>query len=157
MVEIEEYVQSDEEEIIALVLHCQNDGTRPLVTVDDQPELLHIKEKYIDGGGNFWVAKESGKVVGTICLMNAGNGVIILKKFFVYEPYRSFPHNLGRQLYAIFLDFAQKHNFREIILDTPRNTDRVYRFYEKAGFRKISQEKFPIIYDYLYRDSDFSY
>lgn len=51
MVEIEEYVQSDEEEIIALVLHCQNDGTRPLVTVDDQPELLHIKEKYIDGGG----------------------------------------------------------------------------------------------------------
>ena len=103
------------------------------------------------------MAKESGKVVGTIGLMNAGNGVVILKKFFVYEPYRSFPHNLGRQLYAIFLDFAQKHNFREIILDIPRNTDRVYRFYEKAGFRKISQEKFPIIYDYLYRDSDFSY
>jgi len=115
------------------------------------------RKMYRYGGGNFWVAKESGKVVGTIGLMNAGNGVVILKKFFVYEPYRSFPHNLGRQLYAIFLDFAQKHNFREIILDTPRNTDRVYRFYEKAGFRKISQEKFPIIYDYLYRDSDFSY
>ena len=85
-----------------------------MVTVDDQPELLHIKEKYIDGGGNFWVAKESGKVVGTIGLMNAGNGVVILKKFFVYEPYRSFPHNLGRQLYAIFLDFAQKHNFSPV-------------------------------------------
>ena len=157
MIEIGTYSTCDKESVIALVLHCQNDGTRPLVGVEDQSDLLHIEEEYIYDGGNFWVAKESGKVVGTIGLMNAGNGVVILKKFFVYEPYRSFPHNLGRQLYAIFLDFAQKHNFREIILDTPRNTDRVYRFYEKAGFRKISQEKFPIIYDYLYRDSDFSY
>lgn len=53
MIEIKEYIQSDRDEIIALVLHCQNDGTRPLVGVDDQLELLCIKEKYIDGGGNF--------------------------------------------------------------------------------------------------------
>lgn len=45
---IETYIEADREKIIALVLHCQNDGTRPIVSVDDQPELLHIKEKYLE-------------------------------------------------------------------------------------------------------------
>lgn len=155
MIEIKEYIQSDRDEIIALVLHCQNDGTRPLVGVDDQPELLCIKEKYIDGGGNFWVAKENGKVAGSIGLMNVGDGLGILKKFFVYEAYRGNPHYLGSQLYAQLLDFARKYGFKQIILDTPKNTDRAHKFYEKAGFRKIEKDELPIAYDYPYDDSDF--
>lgn len=154
MIEIKEYIQSDMEEIIELVLHCQNDGTRPLVTVEDQPELLHIKEKYFNGGGNFWVAKENGKVAGTIGLLNEGNGLGILKKFFVYEPYRGTPHYLGSQLYTIFLDFAKKHNFKKIILDTPKNTDRAHKFYEKNGFKKIEKKDLPIDYDYPYAETD---
>lgn len=155
MIEIEKYSASDTDEIIALVLHCQNDGTRPLVSVEDQPELLCIKEEYIDKGGSFWVAKENGKVAGTIGLMNKGNGLCILKKFFVYEPYRGKPHNLGQHLYAVFLDFAKTHGFSKIILDTPKNTDRAHRFYEKSGFRKIEKEELPVQYDYPYDDSDF--
>ncbi len=88
MIEIGTYSTCDKESVIALVLHCQNDGTRPLVGVEDQSDLLHIEEEYIYNGGNFWVAKENGKVAGTIGLMNKGNGLCILKKFFVYEPYR---------------------------------------------------------------------
>lgn len=155
MLEINRYIQSDKDEIISLVLHCQNDGTRPLVSVEDQKELLCIKEKYIDGGGDFWVAKDNGKVVGTIGLMNAGNGLAILKKFFVYEPYRGNPHYLGSRLYTLFLEFARKHGFKKIILDTPKNTDRAHKFYEKSGFKKIEKEDLPIIYDYPYDDSDF--
>lgn len=155
MIEIEKYSASDTDEIIALVLYCQNDGTRPLVSVEDQPELLRIKEEYIDNGGGFWVAKENGKVAGTIGLMNKGNGLCILKKFFVYEPYRGKPHNLGQHLYAVFLDFAKTHGFSKIILDTPKNTDRAHRFYEKSGFRKIEKEELPVQYDYPYDDSDF--
>ena len=100
MIEIGTYSTCDKESVIALVLHCQNDGTRPLVGVEDQSDLLHIEEEYIYDGGNFWVAKENGKVAGTIGLMNKGNGLCILKKFFVYEPYRGKPHNLGQQLYG---------------------------------------------------------
>ena len=60
MIEIRTYSDKDREEVIRLVLHCQNDGTRPSVSVDDQPELRRIPEKYMDGGGNFWVAKDNG-------------------------------------------------------------------------------------------------
>lgn len=153
--EIQTYIEADREEIIALVLHCQNDGTRPLVSVDDQPELLHIREKYLGNGGNFWVAKEQGKVAGSIGLMMYSSGLAILKKFFVYEPYRGKPHHLGRQLYETLLSFAKENGVKKIILDTPRNTDRAHQFYEKAGFHKISKDQLPVDYDYPYEDSDF--
>ena len=146
MIEIGTYSTCDKESVIALVLHCQNDGTRPLVGVEDQSDLLHIEEEYIYDGGNFWVAKENGKVAGTIGLMNKGNGLCILK-----------PHNLGQQLYGVFLEFAKLHGFSRIILDTPKNTDRAHLFYEKAGFRRIEKEELPVEYDYPYDDSHFFY
>ena len=58
MIEIGTYSTCDKESVIALVLHCQNDGTRPLVGVEDQSDLLHIEEEYIYDGGNFWVYRE---------------------------------------------------------------------------------------------------
>lgn len=155
MLEIQEYSEADRDEVIALVLHCQNDGTRPYVSVEDQPELLHIKEKYIDNGGNFWVAKDDGTVAGSIGLMVFDNGIAVLKKFFVYEPYRSAPHHLGSQLYSTLLSYAKSHNIKNIILDTPKNTDRAHRFYERAGFQQIDLSQLPICYDYPYEDSDF--
>ena len=91
MIEIRTYSAEDREEVIRLVLHCQNDGTRPSVSVDDQPELRRIPEKYMDGGGNFCVAKDNGKTAGSIGLMKFGDGTAVLKKFFVYEPYRGAP------------------------------------------------------------------
>ena len=155
MIEIKQFIETDTKSLIALVLHCQNDGTRPLLSVDDQPELLRIKKEYIDSGGNFWVAKDDGKLAGSIGLMNKGKGLGILKKFFVYEPYRGSPHYLGRRLYAVLLNFARQHSFRQLILDTPKNTERAHRFYEKSGFRMITREELPVAYDYPYEDSDF--
>lgn len=152
---IKTYIDEDREEIIALVLHCQNDGTRIEVSVDDQPDLLNIKEKYIDNGGNFWVAKENGRVAGSIGLMMYGDSIAVLKKFFVYEAYRGKPYHLGRQLYETLLSFAKEKGVKRIILDTPKNTERAHKFYEKAGFKKIPKEELPIAYDYPYEDSDF--
>lgn len=154
-VQIRQFMPSDTEQIIALVLHCQNDGSRPYVAVEDQPELLQVQEKYIAGGGNFWVAVADETVAASIGLMNYGNGIGILKKFFVYEAYRSAPHHLGSQLYKTLLQFAKANGFQTLILDTPKNTDRAHAFYEKAGFEKITKEQMGIVYDYPYDDSDF--
>lgn len=155
MLEINVYSESDRDEVIELVLHCQNDGTRPFVSVENQPELLHITEEYIDGGGNFWVAKENGRVAGSIGLMLHGHDIAILKKFFVYEPYRSAPHHLGSKLYETLLAFARKQGVKTLVLDTPKNTGRAHRFYQKAGFEQIKKEEIPFQYDYPYDDSDF--
>ena len=89
MIEIGTYSTCDKESVIALVLHCQNDGTRPLVGVEDQSDLLHIEEEYIYDGGNFGWQRKNGKVAGTIGLMNKGNGLCIIEKnSLCTEPYR---------------------------------------------------------------------
>lgn len=155
MIKIKDYAENDKDEIIALTLHCQNDGTRPIKSVDDQPELLHIQEKYIGCGGGFWVAKDEDKIAGSIGLINCGNGIGILKKFFVYEFYRGKPHHLGQKLYSTLIEFAKTKGIKEIILDTPKNTHRAHKFYNRAGFEKIQKEEIPIQYDYPYSDSDF--
>ena len=155
MIEIKEYIDAYRDDVIALVLHCQNDGTRPLVGVEDQPELLDIKKSFFQNGGYFWIATDDGKLAGTIGLMNYGGGIGILKKFFVYEPYQSDPHHLGRRLYGQFMKFACANHFQTLVLDTPKNTDRAHKFYEKAGFRKITKGELPVKFDYPYDDCDF--
>lgn len=155
MLKIKPYQPSDQDEVIKLVLHCQNDGSRPIISLDNQPDLLTLYEKYILPGGGFWVAKDDGKLAGCIGLTNAGHGIGILKKFFVYEAYRGEPHHLGKKLYDELLAFACQHGFRQLILDTPKNTERAHKFYIKAGFELIAQEDMPVQYDYPYADSDF--
>lgn len=155
MLEIKKFEREDQDEIIKLVLHCQNDGIRPFVSILNQPELLCIQEKYLDPGGCFWTARDGKRIAGSIGLMNCGNGIGVLKKFFVYEEYRGNPHHLGQKLYKELLKFARDHHFKVIVLDTPKNTDRAHKFYDKAGFIKVNESDLPIKYDYPYKDSDF--
>lgn len=155
MIEIKKYEDKYQDEVINLVLSCQNDGSRPIVSIANQPELLNINKEYFSNGGYFWIAIESKKLVGTIGLINCGNGIGILKKFFVNEQYRGKPYNLGRKLFAELLNFAHEHKFKELVLDTPKNTERAHKFYDKAGFKKVSQKDLPIKYDPPYKDSDF--
>lgn len=145
------------DDVINLVLHFQNDGTRPHVTVEDQPDLLTIVDSYMNPGGNFWIAREkcSGTLVGSIGLMPYSDEIAVLKKFFVYESYQGAPYNTGQRLYRQLLEFAMKRNFKTILLDTPRNTTRAHKFYEKAGFRLIEEENLPLKFSHPYSDCDF--
>lgn len=154
MMHIERYQEIDKEKVIELVLGCQNDGSRPLVGIADQPELLCVEKSYFSGGGYFWVAKEEDMLIGSIGLMNAGDGIGILKKFFVCEAYRGKPHHVGQKLYLQALAFAKEHAFKELILDTPKNTQRAHNFYEKAGFMKIDKKDLPVRYHYPYHEKD---
>lgn len=141
--------------VIDLALHFQNDGTRPPVSVADQPDLLQIEESYIKPGGDFWVATDDGRLIGTIGLMPHGDGIAILKKFFVYEAYQGAPHHLGQKLFAALLAFAKESGVKTILLDTPYNTVRAHKFYEKAGFRQISEEELPFSFSHPIKACDF--
>lgn len=41
------------------------------------------------------------------------------------------------------------------MLDTPHNTVRAHRFYEKAGFRKVSENELSVRFSHPYADCDF--
>lgn len=155
MISICPFTKEYTQDVIDLVLHFQNDGTRPLVTVDDQPDLLDIEGSYIRQGGNFWIAKDGQNLIGSIGLMPCGSGIAVLKKFFVYEAYQGDPCHTGQKLYRVLLSFAKEHGFRTILLDTPHNTVRAHKFYEKAGFRQIAEKDLPVRFSHPYAESDF--
>lgn len=155
MITINQFEEKYTQDVINIVLHFQNDGTRPLVSVNDQPDLLNITHEYIDKGGKFWIATDDGKLIGTIGFMPYGTETAVLKKFFVYENYQGAPYHIGRKLYGRLLDFAKKSGYKTILLDTPRNTERAHKFYEKAGFVKVSEEELPVRFSHPYRDCDF--
>lgn len=155
MITVSQFEHKYTQAVIDLVLHFQNDGTRPFVTVDDQPDLLNITREYIDRGGNFWIAKDGERLIGSVGIMPYSSEIAVLKKFFVYEDYQGKPHHIGRKLYEQLLTFAKEKSFKAILLDTPYNTVRAHKFYEKAGFKKISEDMLPIKYDRPYKDCDF--
>ncbi len=155
MIAITQFQREYTQDVIDLVLHFQNDGTRPAVTVDEQPDLLNIKDSYIAMGGNFRIARDNNKLIGSIGLMPCGDEIGVLKKFFVNESYQGEPYNIGRKLCARLLSFAMEKKYKTIMLDTPYNTVRAHKFYEKAGFKRIEEKELPVTCSHPYRDCDF--
>lgn len=155
MISISQFEEKYTQDVIDLVLHFQNDGTRPAVSVDDQPDLLNIVGEYIERGGNFWIARDGERLIGSIGIMPYSPEIAVMKKFFVQEDYQGAPYHIGRSLYQELLAFAKQRAYRFLLLDTPRNTERAHRFYEKAGFQKVNEEELPIRFSHPYQDCDF--
>lgn len=148
---IETYSGKYDNEIISLILDIQNNESKIGLSLEEQPDLLHINLFYQQSGGEFWIALSNGKVIGTIGLMLRENHCAVLKKFFVSKEYRS--QKIGLALYKELIRFAEEAGVRHIILDTPSAAKVSHKFYEKAGFRKIDKAQLPIEYVYPDRDS----
>ena len=52
--------------------------------------------------------------------------------FYIDSKYRS--SGIGNKLYDLFLEFAKKERYEEIILCTYKEFDIAIKFYEKRGF-----------------------
>ncbi|MDO4301304.1 MAG: GNAT family N-acetyltransferase [Clostridia bacterium] len=149
---IKNYEEKYKENIIDLILDIQNNEANINLSIEEQPDLLDVEKYYLINGGQFWIAvDEKDKVIGTIAYMAGENNYGILKKFFVDKNCRG--KGIGLELYKNLLRYANKKSCKGLILDTPSVAEDSHRFYEKAGFRKISKEELPIKYYYPNRNS----
>lgn len=149
--EIIKYREEYKQQIIDLILHIQNEEAGINLQIGEQPDLLNIPLYYEKNGGEFWIAVENGEVIGTIALMNYGNGNGILKKFFVRADWRS--KKLGLALFQVLMEKAEGDGYKQLLLDTPSVAKASHRFYEKAGFLKIGKNELPFRYEYPDRNS----
>lgn len=149
--EIIKYQDIYKQQIIDLILHIQNSEAKINLTIEEQPDLLDVPLHYEKNGGAFWIAVEKNEVIGTIAFMNYGSGNAVLKKFFV----RSDWHNkkIGYALYEKLITCLKDGKYKLVLLDTPSVATASHRFYEKAGFRKITKENLPFHYEYPDRES----
>jgi N-acetylglutamate synthase-like GNAT family acetyltransferase len=135
--------------------HRHSDGIRDLIvpiqrnefgfsiTYEDQTDLHDIPAFYQRGGGEFWVALAGPEIVGSIALVDIGNGQGALRKMFVKEPYRGMPHRVARRLLDRLLEHAAQHGIVEIFLGTTEKFRAAHRFYEKSGFELVEERDLP--------------
>lgn len=140
-------------ELVDLINYCQNIEANLDIKMAEQNDIFQIESYYQKKNGQFWIALESNRVVGSIALLPIDEKTAVLKKFFTYPEFRGEPHRLGRKLFQNFTEFQLGNGFKTIILDTPENEKRSHFFYEKNGFKQISREELTVEYPYPDRNS----
>ena len=149
MIEIVPFASAHADSVIAVILPIQQSEFSIPITLDEQPDLRNIPAFYQRGYGNFWVAVDEEKVVGTIALLDIGNGQGALRKMFVRAEYRGPRRRVALRLLETLLAHCRDQRVREIYLGTTAQFLAAHRFYEKNGFREIGRselpERFPLI------------
>ena len=149
--EIIKYQNIYKQQVIDLILHIQNSEAKINLTIEEQPDLLDVPLYYEKDGGMFWIAVDKNEVIGTIAFMNYGNGNAVLKKFFVRSDWRN--KKIGYALYEKLISCLKDRKYKQVLLDSPSVATASHRFYEKAGFKRITKENVPFHYKYPDRDS----
>lgn len=129
--------------VIDVILPIQQAEFGIAITLDAQPDLLDIPGFYRRGAGNFWVARSGREVVGTVALLDIGDGQAALRKMFVKAPFRGTGHWVAARLLVTLMDWCRSRDVREIFLGTTEKFLAAHRFYEKNGFREIARADLP--------------
>ncbi len=144
-----------EDGVVGLIVPIQRDEFGVRITAEDQPDLRDIPGFYQRDRGNFWIALEGDRVVGTVALLDIGAGQAALRKMFVDAGFRGSEHGTARLLLAALLDWARAHQVREIYLGTTSLFLAAHCFYEKNGFAEIPKADLPPTFPVMAVDSKF--
>lgn len=143
------------EGIADLIVPIQREEFGIAITYQDQPDLTDIPGFYQSGAGQFWLALDGEKVVGTIALKDIGNGEAALRKMFVARDYRGSDHGVAAKLLATLIAHAKEQTLRAIYLGTTDKFLAAHRFYEKNGFEPIDLDTLPAGFPRMKVDSRF--
>jgi len=154
-IEILPYQPEYAESVIALVLSIQQREFGIPILLEEQPDLLNIPRFYQRGTGNFWVAISGDEVVGTVGLLDIGNGSAALRKMFVKASFRSVKICLGKRLLETLIRWCGANGIKGIYLGTTELFLSGHRFYERNGFREISLSQLPSNFPVMPVDTKF--
>ncbi len=154
-IEIKPYANAYKNQIIQLILKIQTEEFGITISIKDQPDLEQIQQFYQKGCGNFWVALDGDHVIGTIALIDIGNGQTALRKMFVEKDYRGKKKGVAKALLNEVIAWCQNKQVREIYLGTTSAFLAAHRFYEKNGFQEITKSELPQAFDVMQVDTKF--
>ncbi|BEV15942.1 GNAT family N-acetyltransferase [Herbaspirillum sp. DW155] len=155
MIEIQPYRPEHAQGVVDVILPIQQQEFEIPITLEGQPDLKDIAGFYQKGHGNFWVALDDGKVVGTIALLDIGNAQVALRKMFVAASHRGKEHGTAARLLEGAITWARAQGVRQIFLGTTAKFLAAHRFYEKNGFRLIDKSELPASFPVMVVDTRF--
>ena len=137
-----------------MILDIQRDEFALDISAADQPDIDDVDTFYRSGGGEFWVARHQGDIVGTIAAIDIGDGAIALRKMFVAPAHRG-GAGLAARLMAVLVDWAAERGSSAIYLGTTAVMLGAHRFYEKHGYTRIAENDLPLSFPRMAVDSVF--
>lgn len=155
MIYLTTYEPAHQPGVIATILPIQNEEFGIPITLEAQSDLLDIPGFYQRGAGNFWVAVAGGEVVGTVALLDIGNGQAALRKMFVRAAFRGREAGVAQRLLNTLLAWAREKRLQRILLGTTDKFRAAHRFYEKNGFELIERGALPATFPVMAVDSRF--
>ncbi len=138
-----------------LIVPIQQEEFGIAITYEDQPDLQDIPGYYQKEAGSFWVAVDDDTVVGSIALLDIGDGKGALRKMFVAPTHRGARYGTAKQLLKTLLAHARERKLVAIYLGTTDKFLAAHRFYEKHGFELIVANMLPLAFPRMSVDSRF--
>jgi N-acetylglutamate synthase-like GNAT family acetyltransferase len=137
------------ERVVDFILEIQRGEFGVSITAEDQPDLKNVKEFYQQRNGNFRIALDGEKVIGTIALIDIGNNQTALRKMFVASDYRGKEKGVAQQLMNSEIEWCKEKKIKAVYLGTTDSMKAAHRFYEKNGFvltdKHLLPETFPVM------------
>lgn len=155
MVQITTFTPEHTEGVVSVILPIQQSEFGIPISLEDQPDLLDIPNFYQQRKGNFWIALEFGEVVGTLALLDIGDGQAALRKMFVRPSHRGAEHGVARGLLEALLSWCRANQVRDVFLGTTAKYLAAHRFYEKHGFAEIAKAALPPTFPIMAVDTKF--
>ncbi len=149
LITIKPYTKFYQEQVVNHILNIQQNEFGVPVSLQDQPDLLQIRDFYQTNNGNFWLALYNNQVVGTIALVVYENNRAAIRKMFVSKDFRGKSYKIAQNLLATLLNWAIDKNLQSLALGTVEKLIAAQRFYEKNNFKRIEKanlpKKFPLM------------
>lgn len=152
---IRPYQADDAAGVVDTILPIQQQEFGIAIALADQPDLQDIPGFYRRGAGEFWVAGADGQVVGTIALLDLGEGRAALRKMFVAAAWRGREHGVAAALLQGLLDHCRAHALHTVLLGTTDKFLAAHRFYEKHGFVPVARTELPATFPVMAVDTRF--
>src|SRR4051794_5516693 len=144
----------DREAVTDMIVSIQRDEFGLEITAEDQPDLFDIDRHYRSSGGEFWVARDCGEVVGTIAAICIDENSVAIRKMFVRADHRG-TSGLASLLMETLVDWARQTGHPTLLLGTTDRMAAAHRFYAKHGFSAIAADALPDVFPRMAVDSLF--
>ena len=118
-----------------------------LLEAPDERQLMDPIGEILAPGGQIFVARRSGALVGTCAVLPVGGGVSELFKLAVAPSAQGL--GLGRRLVEACLEWARDEGARRLVLLSNSKLETALRLYEGLGFRRA-----PLPADSMYVTAD---
>lgn len=150
------FADADHAAVVDLVTTIQQLEFKIPIAYADQPDLHDIPAFYRrQNRGEFWVARAGGRVVGTIALIDIGNGQGALRKMFVARDWRDAARAVAADLLGTLEADALRRGLAELLLGTTAQFTAAHRFYGKNGFVEIAPDRLPAAFPRMAVDTMF--